>query len=65
MSPPGPVQLVVEASKRNAKPLLLCLVERHSLPRIGERPLEANDVRHSALLYHDLHDFGELFGFWR
>lgn len=57
--PTGPIQLVVEAGKRNTKPVLLYLVERHKNAGTGEWSAETNDVRHSALLHDDLHDFGE------
>jgi hypothetical protein len=56
--PSGPIQLVVEASKRNAKPLLLRMVERHKTAGIGEWATEAHDVCHRAIFYDDLHDFG-------
>lgn len=57
-TPKGPIQLAVEAGKRNAKPLLLYLVKRHSTAGIGEWSVKADDVHHSALLHHDLYDLG-------
>lgn len=59
-SPSGPIQLAVEAGKCNAIAVLVRVVERHAPSGAGEWPAKAHDVRHSALLHHDLHDFGML-----
>lgn len=50
----------MEAGERDPEPILVCLVERYAPTGTGERSAETNDVRHSALLYNDLHDFGRL-----
>lgn len=56
----GPIQLVVEAGKRNTKPLLLYLVKRqYSSARANKRSFSPHDVCHRTLLHNDLHDFGE------
>lgn len=57
--PPGPIQLVVEAGKCNTKPILVRLVQRLTPAGAGEWSAETHDVRHGALLYDDLYDFGE------
>lgn len=59
-SPSGPIQLAVEAGKCNAITVLVRVVERHAPSGAGEWPTKAHDVRHGALLHHDLHDFGML-----
>lgn len=52
----GAVQLAVEAGQHHPKPLLVCVAQRLQHPRIDQRAIKKDHVRHGVVLHHDLHD---------